>query len=58
MKKTHRFFDSILIIAHNECRKVIELFIVCVTHYVCKCVHVCARGFALDRGCAFMALFN
>lgn len=37
VKKTHRFFDSILIIAHNECRKVIELFIVCV---VCVCARM------------------
>lgn len=31
-KTTYRFFDSILIIAHNECRKVIELFFVYIVY--------------------------
>lgn len=39
VRKTHRFFDSILIIAHNECGKVIELFIVWVRERACVCVH-------------------
>lgn len=47
VKKTHRFFDGNLIIAHNECRKVIELFIVCAR--LCWCI-----GW-VGGHCAFMA---